>query len=293
MNRFLTIIILIFITHVVVMASTPTDSTGNITNPTDSTTRLPSHRKVTPIRNTDDLSSKPILHYYDRHGKPLEEPVAIWVEEDTVKVIRRPNAPLFNGFTAGLNFFDAILQLAGQSYGNYNLSFAVNLHNWFLPTIELGMGYANNKPNGKNYHYKSNPSLFTRIGLDYNFLYNSTPDYKALFGLRLGYSNFGYEVTGISFPGNYWNPEPVYATMQKQKASAIWGEVLAGLQVKIIDAWSMGWSVRYKFKLHTSDGKNSSPWFIPGFGGRNAPLSATFSVYYTLGHQNKQKKTTD
>lgn len=249
------------------------------------TTPKAPERKVTPIQNTDNLTPKPILHYYDQHGKPLKEPVAVWVEEDTVKVDRAPKAPLFNGVTVGVNFFDAILRIAGQSYANYNVSGTVDLHNWFFPTLELGLGFADATPKDKNYHYKNNASLFTRIGIDYNFLYNSNPDYKALFGLRCGFSSFSYDITDVTIPNDYWNKEPDRPALPKQKANAFWGEVSAGLQVKIWRNISMGWAFRYKFRFHTSDSANSSPWFIPGFGARNAPLSATFSISYTFGNR--------
>ena len=49
----------------------------------------------------------------------------------------------------------------------------------------------------------------------------------------------------------------------------------------------MGWSARYKFKGKVKNGSNSTPWFIPGYGTR--PLSATFSIIYTLP-LNKDKK---
>lgn len=242
-------------------------------------------RTVTPIENRDNLTAKPTLHYYDKHGRPLDEPVAVWVEEDTVKVSRAPKVPLFNGVTVGFNFFDAILRLAGQSYGSYNLSGSVDLHNWFFPTLELGLGMANNHVKDKNFRYKTPASFFGRIGTDYNFLYNSNPAYKALLGLRLGYSSFRYDITDVSISNDYWGPGADHVELPRQKASAFWGEVSAGLQVKIYKGFGMGWSLRYKFRLHVSDGSNSSPWFLPGFGARNAPFSATFSIFYTFGNR--------
>lgn len=250
-------------------------------------------RKVTPIRNTDNLTARPTLHYYDRHGNPLDEPVAIWLDEDTVKVDRAPKAPLFNGVTIGVNFFDAILQIAGQSYGNYNLSAAVDMHNWFFPTLELGVGIASSHPKDKNFRYECPGAFFARIGIDYNFLYNSNPDYKALFGIRAGYSSFSYDIKDITIPDDYWSYGSSSPVMPRQKASALWGEICAGLQVKIVRGFSMGWALRYKFRFHTGSGSDSTPWFIPGFGARNAPFSATFSMFYTFGSPTRKDERRD
>ena len=54
----------------------------------------------------------------------------------------------------------------------------VSLHNRYKPVFELGLGMADHKPSGNNYTYKSPMSLFMRIGMNYNFLYNSSPDYQ-------------------------------------------------------------------------------------------------------------------
>lgn len=253
----------------------------------DSISALPSSpphkRTVSPVQNSDNMSQKPVLHYYDKHGNPLKEPVAIWVDEDTVKIDRRPKAPLFNGICVGINFFDAILQVAGQSYACYDVSAAVDLHNWFFPTLEIGLGHADSQPKEKNFHYKTNPSLFARLGIDYNFLYNSNPDYKALFGVRCGFSSFGYYITDISIPDDYWSSSFTSPSIPRQKSTAFWGELCAGLNVKIWKGLCMGWAFRYKMKFHISDGNNSTPWFIPGFGARNAPFTATFTISYTFG----------
>ena len=116
----------------------------------------------------------------------------------------------------------------------------------------------------------------------YNFLYNSNPAYKALLGVRFGYSSFKYDITDISIPNDYWGSGSQPVEMAQQKASALWGEVVAGLQVHIYRRLSRGWSLRYKFRMHVSDGSSSQPWFLPGFGARNAPFSATFTVFYDI-----------
>ncbi len=253
-----------------------------LTDTIDTAARKMPQRTVTPIENRDNLTAKPQLHYYDKHGKPLDEPVAVWIDKDTVKVSRAPKMPLYNGVTVGVNFFDGILQMAGQSYANYFVSGAVNMHNWFFPTVEVGLGFADHKPKGKNYKYKTSPTLFAKVGVDYNFLYNSNPAYKALLGVRFGYSSFKYDITDISIPNDYWGSGSQPVEMAQQKASALWGEVVAGLQVHIYRGLSLGWSLRYKFRMHVSDGSSSQPWFLPGFGARNAPFSATFTVFYDI-----------
>lgn len=45
---------------------------------------LMAQRKVTPVETDDNKVEKPRLHYYDKHGNRLDEPVEFITEPDTV-----------------------------------------------------------------------------------------------------------------------------------------------------------------------------------------------------------------
>jgi hypothetical protein len=238
-------------------------------------------RKVTPVENEDNKAATPQLHYYDKHGNALKDPVLIW-EEDTITKVKKELAyPLYNGVVVGANIFDAIMKVAGQSYSSFDLWGSVSLHNRFFPTLELGLGFANSTPAAKNFNYKTSASPYAKIGIDYNFLYNSNPDYMAFVGVRGGFSSFSYDVKDITITSDYWD-QTANLDILHQKATALYGELLAGLRVKIYQRVSLGWSIRYHFKFHVSQGSNSEPWYIPGYGGRNTSITGTFSVIYTI-----------
>lgn len=263
------------------VSSQPADTLGGKI-PVDSVTQpkpeaAPGGRRVTPVENTDNKPWQPGLYRFDRHGNPLKEPVAVLLDEDTVKVDRSPTEKLYGGVIVGVNFFDGILQLAGQSYGSYTVEASVDLYNWFFPTLEVGLGVANTTPTNLNYTYKGGPSFFAKIGIDYNFLYRSDPAYTLLAGLRLGFTGFGYDLTDVTIQSPYWQESQTF-NLPGQKSTALYGEVLGGMRIRIYKGLHMGWTIRYKALFHASQAANGSPWFIPGFGARNAPFSATFSV---------------
>lgn len=236
-----------------------------------------SGRRVTPVENVDNKPWRPGLLRFDKHGNALKEPVAILVDEDTVKVERGPVEKLYGGVIVGVNFLDGILQLAGQSYANYTIEASVDLHNWFFPTVEAGIGIANNTPDNLNYTYKCGPAFFAKVGIDYNFLYRSDPAYALLAGVRVGFSGFSYDLTDVTIASPYWQQTQT-TDLLGQKSTAVYGEVLGGLRVRIYKGLHMGWTVRYKALFHASESAAGSPWFIPGFGAKNARFSATFSV---------------
>lgn len=250
---------------------------------------LGQERKVTPVDVDDKKPQGPTLHYYDKHGNQLDEPVLFLAELDTVrKVSSRPVYPLLNELSLGVNFFDAIMKVAGQSYSNFDVWAALSLHNWFFPVVEAGIGFADNTPKGNNFTYVCRPSFYVKAGINYNFLYKSNPDYQVFVGLRAGFSTFSYDVKDITISNGYWGESNTFS-LPRQHSTAFYGEALAGLQVKIAGPLSMGWSFRYHFKMGVKDGADSTPWFIPGYGAKS-PVSATFSLIYTLPLSKREGK---
>jgi hypothetical protein len=248
-------------------------------------------QKITPVDNDPTKPPQPVLHYYDKHGNPLEEPVLFLADLDTVtKVKSGPVYPLFESVSVGVNIFDGIMLLAGQKHASFDAWAELSLHNWIQPVVEFGVGFADNTPEDGNFHYKGKPSFYGKIGANYNFLYKSSPDYQVHFGLRAGYSSFAYDITDITINSSYWDQSNRFSILN-QRAHAFYGEVLGGIKVKIYKNFSMGWDVRYRFKFKATDGSNSSPWFIPGYGTKS-PLSASFSLIYTFPIDRTKKEKT-
>ena len=124
--------------------------------------------------------------------------------------------------------------------------------------------------------------------MNYNFMYKSNPDYQVYLGVRLGYSSYKYDITDITINSDYWGQTNNFSILD-QKANAFYGQALAGLKVKIWKSISLGWSLRYGFKIKQKYAENSIPWFIPGYG--TGALSATFSLIYTLPINTRKIET--
>ena len=245
-------------------------------------------KKITPVDNDPTKPRQPVLHYYDKHGNPLDEPVLFLADLDTVtKAKSGPVYPLLHSASVGFNFFDGVMLLAGQKHASFDLWASLSLHNWFEPVVEMGIGFADNRPEDGNFHYKGKPSFYGKIGINYNFLYKSDPDYQVYLGLRGGFTSFRYDITDIDINSSYWDQTNRFS-ITGQRAHAVYGEVLGGIKVKLWKNISMGWSARYKIKGKVSNGSNSTPWFIPGYG--TTPLSATFSLIYTIPINAKKKE---
>lgn len=249
-------------------------------------------KKITPVDNDPTRPKQPTLHYYDKHGNPLEQPVLFLADLDTVaKAGPAPIYPLLQSMSFGLNFADAIFLMAGQKHASIDLWASLSLHNWVQPVIEAGIGFADNQPDNGNFHYKGKPSPYFKLGVDYNFLYKSNPDYQAHVGLRAGVSSFKYDITDITINSSYWD-ETQHTSILNQKATSTYGEFVGGLRVKIWKNISMGWDGRYRFKFKSGKGSNSVPWFIPGYGA-GSPLSVSFSIIYNVPFKHKEQPKTE
>lgn len=252
-------------------------------------------RTVTPVESDDKKPEAPTLHYYDKHGNLLDEPVLFLATLDTVpsaKVNARPLYPRLYAVDCGLNFMDGILAIAGQQYGGADLWASLSLWNWLFPTIEAGVGGARMAPQGGNFTYKGNPSLYARVGADYNFLYKSNPDYKLMAGLRAGFSSFSYSLTDITVNDSYWG-QTAHFSLPSQTSTALWGEILAGIRVNIARAWGLGWTFRYRFMFSCSESDTSRPAYVPGYGARDNHLGVTMSVIYTIPLVKELKDKTE
>lgn len=247
-------------------------------------------KTITPVDNDPNKPAQPTLHYYDKHGNPLEEPVLFMAELDTVTSVRpKPIYPLLYSASVGFNFFDGIMSLFGQSHSSYDVQTSLSLHNWIEPTLEFGIGFADNHPEDKNFRYKTSPAFYGKIGANYNFMYKSNPDYQVYLGLRFGYSTYNYQITDVTINSGYWGQTNHFSILD-QHGNTFYGQVLAGIKVKIWKWFSLGWNLRYGFKMKQTNGSNSNVWFIPGYG--TGALSAGFSLIYTLPiHTQKREES--
>lgn len=245
-------------------------------------------RTVTPVESDEEAPPKPVLHYYDKHGERLEQPVLYLAELDTAKAVRPGSPyPLYNGIVLGVNFGDAILKLTGQKHSSYDVSAAVSLHNWFFPIVEAGVGWGAYTESGDAFHYKAKPSFYAKAGINYNFLYKSSPDYMAYIGLRFGISSHTWDITDIK-PDSQLGKDTGKTELIGQSCTSLYGEALAGLKVKIAGPFSLGWSIRYRIGLHNSG--ESAPWFVPGYG--TGPLGFNINAYFTFGEKPRRDAKT-
>lgn len=247
--------------------------------------------KTTPVDYDREAPPQPTLHYYDKHGEPLETPVRFLAVLDTVTQAKSgPTFPLYNGVSVSANFFDAIMMIVGQQRASFDIEAECSLFNWIFPTVEAGIGFANAWPDDGRCHFKMKPTPYVRVGFNYNFLYKSDPAYRFYIGLRAGWSTMKYDIYDISAGSEYYFSADSPTQMTGLSSTDFYGQALAGLKVKIWRGLFMGWTFRYNFNFKEKASDPSYPsWFVPG-RGTATPIAATFSIGWTFG---RKKSITD
>ncbi|MBD5210001.1 MAG: hypothetical protein HDS77_01835 [Bacteroidales bacterium] len=269
-------------------------------------------RRVTPIdtpatatqhinenkANGDSIDRSRLVEMTDSRGNTILVDTVTGTEfVDTLaaqRVVPKMIYPLLHSASVSFDLFTPATRAFGTKYGLGEIAAEVNLHNRYIPVVEIGLGQANTTPDDNNYTYRTPVSPFFRIGMNYNFLYQSNPDYLIMAGVRYGFSPFKYEVTDITQQPGYWD-EPMTYSIPSQSVTAGYFQILLALRVRVFDNVSLGWSVRYQSLLHDTDTPYGNAWYIPGYGPRNRSINATFAVSYTvsLTKFNKPSEATE
>lgn len=247
------------------------------------TTAVSTGRHITPVRPSTNVVKQP-----GRDVSP--ELIEQYISGDTLAAERKaredsirrsyPRYPMMTSLWLGVNFIDPILMAMGQDYSSVDVHATLNMWNRVQPTVEVGMGWGKTTPEGMNFTYRAKPSPYVKLGANYNFLFKSTPDHQAFVGLRAGFGTFKYDVNA-HYSNSYWQEQTDF-TLRGERSHAWWGEVVAGLKVKIARQWSLGWTARWHHLFSCKDSEHSQAWYIPGYGPRGRALAFTVSAYYTL-----------
>ncbi len=258
-------------------------------------------RKITPVNNKATATQainefandstrirermlQGMVHYHDENGNVIYVDTVTgreWRDSTELKKKKPMQYPLLHSASVSVDLWNPIMRAFGQHYGLIGFGAQVSLHNRYLPTFEMGFGSANNTPADNNFTYKSPLSVYFRLGMDYNFLYNSSPDYRFFLGVRFGLSPFKYNIEDVTITSTYWD-ETAYPQIPTQSSTVTWWEFNIGLQVKIWGPVSAGWSFRYHRIMHETLNAYGKPWYIPGYGARTTNIAGSINITYTL-----------
>lgn len=241
-----------------------------------------------PDATEPDMSR--MAHYHDDNGNiVLVDTVSgqEWVDSTRFKL---PGYvyPKLHDLTIGVNVWDPVMRIFGQKYGLGSVWAGIDFYNRFMPVVEVGLSATDDTPSGLNYTYHSGVAPFFKLGVNYNFLYNSNDAYRLWASVRYGFTSFSYQIKDVVADNDYWG-ESVPVAFPSQRSVAGYFEIGLGLKVKIAGPVSLGWMVNYHSILHESSQPDGRPMVIPGMGKRSGSIGGSLSIMYTIPLNNKPR----
>ncbi len=186
--------------------------------------------------------------------------------------------PFFRGVQLMVDIVGPI-QKAVSSYGQYEAGLRLNLKDKWFPVIEAGYGQAAHTDDATHTSY-STSAPYGKLGIDFNIMKNKHDDYRVYVGARYACTYFKCDIDHPAVTDPVWGDEVPYSA-HGVKANCHWLEILAGVDAKIVGPWRLGWTARYRRRVHYDNGLMGNVWYVPGYGKQGASrISGTFNIIY-------------
>ena len=189
----------------------------------------------------------------------------------------------FKGFGLSTDLFGCAYSLIGEGIST-EIAAEANFGNRLYPAVEFGWAWCNTTDESSGIKYNTNAPYY-KVGFNYNFLTtkeNPNPKHYVYGLVRVGWTNFKYGVSTPPITDPVWGGS-VALDLKDVYGSCLWGEVGAGIKVKIVKGFHMGWSVRYKIRFTEKRGENSRMWYVPGYGiNQSTCFGGTYSLIYDI-----------
>lgn len=189
----------------------------------------------------------------------------------------------FNGLRLEVNVAPIVnTLLLNKETFTYEAAIQANVMQKYFPVFEMGFAGADHTASN-NINFKTN-GMFSRIGLDLNIIKPKKKQVPTnnlfLVGVRVGFSNFKYDLNNVLLTDEYWN-QTQNKNFLNESAAKVWFEISGGMRVEVFKNLYMGWTVRNKnFFKEEAVGK-LSPWFVPGYGINSG---SKWSLVYAVGY---------
>ena len=240
--------------------------------------------KKNEVKPSNEVDRSNLIESFDSKGNIVLVDTITgteWVDSTAIRKVGYKYSRL-HAVTIGLDVWDPVMRLTGQKYGIATLWGEISFHNRFKPVFEIGFSTAKDKPDGMNFTFRSPIAPYFKIGMNYNFLYNSNPDYQIYALARYGFTCYSYSLTDVAVADDYWG-EQIPVDFPSRNTTAGFFELGLGVKVKIAGPLSLGWTAKFHGFLHETKSPEGEPMIIPGYGKRNSTITGGFSVMYTFG----------
>lgn len=213
-------------------------------------------------------------------------------KKNTIQKFKEDSTSVVNGFQVNVDLVGVVQSmLSDKKY--YEASARMSIKDWLFPTIELGYGTTDYHAVESNMYYSCS-APYGRLGFDVNILRDRHDDYQVFVGARAAYTNFKFDVSAPTAEDPVFGGNANYS-VKDAKCNYLWAEFLVGVDARIVGPVHLGWTARYKTRLHSSYEGIDKAWYVPGYGNDDSSgFGATFNVGIDIWDlKSKKKKVKD
>lgn len=200
-----------------------------------------------------------------------------------------PKAPLFCGAAVFADLSGPVMKAVGARYDQLEVGARLNFRDHYFPIGELGIGESDREGRENNNRFHTRAPYF-RVGMDYN-LNRKHNGNRLMVGLRYAFSSFNYDFSNPDFQDPVWKGK-TGMSLENQKGRTGWLEVCVGCETKLWKFIRLGWSLRFKARLHQSISPYGEPYYTPGFGkSGSSTFGGTANLIFDVGRTSKKRAT--
>lgn len=208
------------------------------------------------------------------------------VARDKEEVV--PKAPLFCGVAVQADLAGPVMKAVGSRFDQMEVGARLNFRDHYFPLCELGIGECEREGRENSNRFKTRAPYF-RIGMDYN-LNKKHNGNRLMAGLRYAFSSFRYDFTDPNFVDPVWPSASPGLSLKGQNGRMQWLEASIGCETKLWSFIRLGWSLRYKIRLHQTTSGYGEPYYTPGFGKNGSgTFGGTVNLIFDVGKTSKKQ----
>ncbi len=208
--------------------------------------------------------------------------------KDSTKV-KIPLEP--TGLRIGTNVISIISTISVPKLTTYEFNADFMLNNRYFITFDAG--YTSRVREGKESPFKeiqsykySSSGTYYKIGIESNSFWKESKEDAIYVTAKLGYARFQHQLEEFNGVDDYLGAFSL--SNPSEKGGLFFGEIGAGLKVKVKGNFYMGYYCRFKQKLLTSKLQYKVNE-IPGFGiaNKTGRFGMSYSIYYKIPFKEK------
>lgn len=187
-----------------------------------------------------------------------------------------------DGIAVGADLVGPVMKMSGSDWSQMEVFARLNLYDKYFPVFELGYGECDHEGREQDNHCAVKAPYF-RVGADYCFTKKHNGN-RLLGGLRYGFSAYDYDLDSpLPLTDPVWGTSRPFVE-HGLNGKTHWAEVVLGVETRLFSIVSMGWDMRFKFRVSQAKSDIGAPWYVPGMSENNNSINwgGTFRIVFDL-----------